>query len=250
MEYPQGMFSWADVAVPDVEKGKAFYSDLFGWTAEDTEGYVLFRKDGKLVAGLGGLQGDGQPSVWTSYVNVGDADAIAAKARELGGAVLMDPMDVMTAGRMAVVADPAGAVIAFWQAKDHAGAELYNEPGSLTWNELATRDVGAAKRFYAELLPWEISEERFDGFVYNTILLGGRPNGGIFAMPDEVPDEVPSHWIAYLRVDHTDAAVEKLKGLGGTAMGEPNDSPFGKVARVQDPFGAAFSIIGPAPEAA
>lgn len=248
MEHPHGLFSWADVAVPDVEKGKAFYSDLFGWTAEDTEGYALFRKDGKLVAGLGGLQGNGQPPAWMSYVNVEDADAVAAKASDLGGVVLMDPMDVVTAGRMAVVADPAGAAIAFWEPRDHAGAELFNEPGSLAWNELATRDVDAAKGFYGELLPWDISEERFDGFVYNTILLDGNPNGGIFAMPDEMPDEVPSHWTAYLRVADTDAAVEKLRGLGGIVMGEPNDSPFGKVARVQDPFGAAFSIIGPAPE--
>ena len=73
-------------------------------------------------------------------MTVEDVDASVARAKELGGQVIVEPMDVMTAGRMAVLMDPEGAVFALWQPGEHIGAGIVNEFNTLTWNELRTRD--------------------------------------------------------------------------------------------------------------
>ncbi len=137
-----------------MEASKAFYSALFGWEANtipapEAGGYTLFTMNGKQVAGVGPIMSEGQPPAWMTYVNVIDADGTAKMVADAGGTVLMAPMDVLDQGRMAVFADPAGAVIAVWQAAAHKGAELVNEPVSYCWTELATRDVDGAKAFYS-----------------------------------------------------------------------------------------------------
>jgi len=105
---------------------------------------------GRNVAGMGGDPApDGMPTVWTTYMAVDDADAAAKRGTGNGGALMMEPMDVMSLGRMAVATDPTGAAFGMWQAVDHIGSSLVNEPGAVTWTELATRDLDAAKRFYS-----------------------------------------------------------------------------------------------------
>ena len=100
--------------------------------------------DGAEVAAINPLpetmRAAGAPPVWMSYVTVADADATAARATELGGQIYNGPFDVLTAGRMAVLADPQGAVLSVWQPRDTIGAQRVNEPGTLTWNDLATHD--------------------------------------------------------------------------------------------------------------
>src|SRR6266542_1399417 len=136
--YGDGVPSWIDMASPDVEASKAFYTALFGWQANpvpvpDAGGYTLFTLDGKQVAGVGAIMSSDQPPAWMTYINVSDADGVAKKVGDAGGSVLMAPMDIIHQGRMAVFADTAGAVLGLWQPAEHMGAQLVNEPGAYSW---------------------------------------------------------------------------------------------------------------------
>lgn len=245
-EYAPGTPSWADVSSPDLEAAKRFYGELFGWTAEAQPdpaagGYTLLRRDGKEVAGLGPAQ-PGQPTAWTTYVSVADADATARRAREAGGTVLLEPMDVMDAGRMAMVADPTGAVFAIWQPGLHIGAALVNEPGSLCWNELQTRDPARAQTFYEHTFGW--TGEAFEGpMSYTNFKLGDHEVAGMMEMGADFPDEVPCHWAVYIAVADCEATVKRAQELGGSVLVAPTKSPPGTFALLADPHGATFHVL-------
>jgi predicted enzyme related to lactoylglutathione lyase len=246
-DYPPGTPSWVDLGSPDVDASISFYGDLFGWSASDPVpdggGYRFFEQDGKMVGGLGPLMQEGQPPAWLNYVTVADADETVAKARAAGGTIHVEPMDVMDVGRMAVVADPTGAAFGLWQPRRHTGAEIVNEPVSLTWNELNTRDVEAAKPFYAAIFDWAAETSDMGGMEYTMWQLGDKPIGGMTAMAEQVPDEVPAHWLAYFAVADTDATVEKAKSTGGNLVFGPMDTPAGRFAVLTDPHGAVFGVI-------
>ena len=252
-EYAPGTPSWVDLASPDPDASTRFYAGLFGWTAtepgpvEETGGYRMLQRGGKDVAGLGPTQGPGQPAMWTTYVSTDDADAATEKVREAGGRVVMEPLDVLGTGRMAVFADEGGAVFSVWQAVTHVGAAVVNEAGSFCWNELATRDIEAAKRFYAAVFGWEGDTNAHGDVSYTEWKLGGRTIAGMVAMNDQWPAEVPAHWMVYFAVEDIDAATAKVKELGGLVSVEPTDTPAGRFAVVNDPQGAVFSIISLAP---
>jgi predicted enzyme related to lactoylglutathione lyase len=208
---------------------------------------VLATQDAKVVAGMMKLspemQSGGMPPVWSTYVTVRDADATAAKAKELGGTVLREPMDVMDAGRMAVLADPTGAVFCLWQPQAHIGAQLVNEPYSLTWNELITPDLEAAKKFYADLFDWNGTpfEMGSDAPPYTVWMLDDNGIGG--AMPPPM-EGMPPCWVVYFAVADCDDTVAKAKELGASVLVEPLDIPeVGRMAALVDPQGAAFSVI-------
>ena len=252
MGYPHGLFSWADVAVPDMDQGAEFYGGLFGWDAVpsapgDSMPYTMFMLDGQAVAGMGPLMPDaveaGRPPVWSSYVTVDDIDATAARAKELGAVLLMEPMQIPEAGSMFVAVDPVGAAISFWQADQHIGAGVFNVPGAMSWNELACRDVGAAKDFYEALLGWGVDVQQYGDFTYTVVKVGDRTNGGIYDMTGMLPDAVPAHWLVWFTVDGTEAAVERCTDLGGSVQREPWDSAFGRMAIVADPQGPALGLI-------
>ena len=265
MSYPHGLFSWTDISLPDPAAGSKFYADLFGWHAEDQHDedgnyvYTMFSKGGKSVAGLGpqppGMAEQGIPPMWNSYVTVDDVDATVAKWTEGGGSVVMPAMDVFDAGRMAIVADPQGAVVSLWQARATVGGELFTEHGSMTWNELATRDSAAARDFLGSVFPYEF--EKFEGSPGEYWLIKleskeeGQPyaedkfNGGILTVDDSWPDDMPSHWMVYFRVDDTDDTVARLESLGGKVSVPAFDSPAGRIAVVGDPQGGTFSVISP-----
>ncbi len=266
MAYPNGLFSWTDISLPDPREGSRFYTELFGWEAADQHGpddeyvYTMLSKDGKTVAGLGsqppGAADRGIPPMWTSYVTVDDLDAAVGRWTAAGGSVPMAPMEIMSAGKMAVVADPEGAVLALWEAGVHAGAELFNAPGAMTWNELNTRDSAAARRFYGEALGWGF--ELFGGgdapgeyWLITVDKPAGDPlaadtyNGGVLTMDDNWPAEVPPHWMVYFNVADVDETIERLKNLGGSVSVPAFDTPAGRMAVVGDPQGGTFSIIAP-----
>jgi predicted enzyme related to lactoylglutathione lyase len=172
-------------------------------------------------------------------------------AKSNGGTPFMAPMDVMEAGRMAIIADPTGAVFGIWQAGEHKGAELVNEPGSLTWNELMTRDVDAAKRFYQAVFGIEPAEVPMgDGPPYTIFNVNDRGVAGVLAMGDDFPAEVPSMWATYFAVDDTDAAMAKATSLGATVSREPFDIPgVGRIGVLNGPHGEMFAVIKNAPQA-
>jgi hypothetical protein len=155
----------------------------------------------------------------------------------------MPPFDVMDAGRMTVVADPGGAIIGIWQPNRHRGAELANEPGTWSWNELATRDMEAAAKFYNAVFGWETETHEFGEGSYTEFKLDGKSIAGGMEMGDRFPSEVPPHWTVYFAVEDTDATLEKAKELGGSVSFDPMDSPAGRFAGLADPQGARFSVI-------
>jgi predicted enzyme related to lactoylglutathione lyase len=244
-----GVPCWVDLATPDLKGARAFYSALFGWIPvaspePEAGGYTNFHLDGQAVAGVGPVMGEGQPPAWTTYVATDDVDDTANLVEKAGGRVLMAPMDVMEYGRLAILTDPTGAAFGAWQAGTHKGAELFNVPGSLTWNELATRDPEGAKTFYGEVFGWEAEESAMGPDTYITWKLGDRTVGGMIPMfGEEWPPDLPPHWMLYFAVADTDTTVAKATELGGTVSVPPTDLPVGRFAVLGDPQGAFFSII-------
>ncbi|CAN5468529.1 VOC family protein [soil metagenome] len=247
--YAPGTPSWVDLGSPDPEASARFYEGLFGWeavetgTIEETGGYRMFMLGGRHVAGLGPLQGEGQPPMWTTYVSVEDAAATAAKVAEAGGQAMLEPMDVLTAGRMAVFLDSEGAAFAVWQPGDHKGAAVVNEPGSLCWNELATRDLEGARTFYGEVFGWTPETSQMEGTDYTLWLLDGKNVGGATEMSDQWPEDIPPHWSVSFAVDDTDEAAEKAGSLGGKVSIAPTDISIGRFAVLNGPHGEVFSVI-------
>jgi hypothetical protein len=255
-DYAPGTPSWVELSSPDVDASAAFYRAVMGWNAiepgpaEETGGYRMFQHDGQAVAGLMGHMQEGQPTVWATYVNVGDADETASRVKAAGGGVIVEPMDVMDIGRMAVFADPTGAVFGVWQPKAFAGAELVNAPNSLCWNELLTRDPEAGKAFYPAVFGWVAGRAPFPGApeTYTVWEVGGKPVGGMMQMTDEMfPPEVPPHWGVCFAVADCDATTAKARELGATVTAEPMDTPIGRFAGLIDPQGASFAVMRLAP---
>jgi predicted enzyme related to lactoylglutathione lyase len=250
--YEPGTFCWVDLATTNPAGAKAFYAELFGWEAEDVSAgedstYTLMRLDGDEVCGLyemdAGQREGGAPPYWLSHVSVEDVDAIAARARELGGAVEGGVVDVGAYGRFATVRDPSGGVLVAWKTGTGAGARRVNDPGSMTWNELNTREPERMAAFYAELFDWEMDAQREDGrLAYVVIKNAGNSNGGIMPMTEQ-PDDAPSFWLAYFTVTSCDDAVAKTRELGGGVMAGPIDLGAGRIAVLTDPQGAAFALF-------
>jgi uncharacterized protein len=238
--YPHGTFSWVDLATTDPEGAKDFYGGLFGWTAEDMPAgedgvYTMLRLDGDEVAALYPARGE-QPTAWLSYVTVDDVDAAARRATELGATLMGAPFDVMTAGRMALLSDPQGAVVALWQPRDHPGAARVNDPGCLTWNDLSSPDPVASIDFYSSLLGWEVDE--LAPGQYWSVRVGQRTNGGIRPVRE---GEVPA-WSAYFTVEDLDGALDYVRANGGRTLTEPMEVGPGRFAAATDPQGAVFCM--------
>jgi predicted enzyme related to lactoylglutathione lyase len=243
-KYPQGTFSWVDYAAHDQNAAKSFYGELLGWTSKDSPigdsgmDYTNFYKDGHRVAGAGPTQGS-EPTVWTSYINVEDADAIIGKVADLGGTVVMPPMDIMDEGRMAMLQDPTGAYVGLWQPKNHSGAGLVNTEGAFCWNELATRDVEKAKDFFGKLLGWTFESS---GDNYTMIKNKGRSNGGIIQMSEEWGD-TPPNWTVYFTVADVEVAAAKAESLGGKLVMPIGSGDGMRWAIISDPQGGVFTLI-------
>jgi len=247
--YEHGVPSWVDHSSPDPTRAREFYGGLFGWNVEEgppeAGGYSMATRNGRNVAGIGPQPMPG-PAAWGTYVNVDSADDVAARVEANGGRVLMTPMDVFDAGRLAVFVDPAGAVFGVWQPGTHKGAGLVNEEGTFGWAELVTPDQEGAKAFYTAVFGWEPSimpdENRPPG-GYTVWSVGDRRVGGMMGKPEGEPAEVPAYWNVYFIVADTDKAVAKAQELGGRLAFGPFDSPAGRIAVIADPAGARFSVI-------
>jgi predicted enzyme related to lactoylglutathione lyase len=266
--YIPGVPCWVDTSQPDPEASLAFYRGLFGWELENVlpEGsddkYFIGRIRGGDVAAVGTVP-EGGPSMaaWNTYIWVDSADDAASKAREAGGEVVADPFDVMDAGRMAVLADPEGAVFSVWQAKSNKGAKVVNEHGSLNFNGLATRDPESAKAFYGALFGWTVLdlpsgamwtlpgygdhlEESTPG-LRDQMAQMDAPDGfiDVVAALNPIADDdtaTPAHWSVTFAVDDVHAAAAQVPALGGVVVAGPFDAPWTRLAVIQDPQGATF----------
>jgi predicted enzyme related to lactoylglutathione lyase len=249
--WPEGTPAWIDCQVDDPAKAAQFYQELFGWEIQDggpdAGGYLMAMKAGAAVAGIGPKPDSmaDMPSVWTTYFAV--ADATAAKVLAAGGQLIVPTFDVMQFGRMFVATDPVGAVFAVWQAKEHNGAAVYNEHGAYGWNELHTRDIEAAKKFYADVFGFGYTEFDFGDAEYQVFTPPTRTEGvgGIADESGKPADGMPSYWLVWFQHNDVDAAVAVTPELGGKVLQAISDSPAGRSAVVAGPQGEAIGIIDP-----
>lgn len=247
IEYAQGTPCWIDIGTPDLDAAIAFYSGLFGWEIEkgpeERGHYSMARLDGKDVAGLADQQVPGM-TVWTTYLAVDDVDATVALATEHGGSVVVEPTTVQGFGRMAILADPGGAVVALWQGDGMTGAGVVDRPGSMCWNELNTRAVDESIDFYRAVFGMEGVATPSDGMDYYEFRVDGRGVGGLMPMVGDMwPDDMPNHWMVYFAVDDTDATAARCTELGGQVPVPPMDIPPGRFAVLTDPQGGHFTIL-------
>ena len=232
-----GRFVWHDHASTDVDKAKSFYSELLGWEIETWKpgemDYPMISANGQQHGGFGAAQG-GAPSHWLGHVVVENVDATAQKARQAGGAIVAEPMDIPEVGRMVVISDPQGAVIsAFQPAGDSPVAA-----GVFVWDELMTSDVGGAKAFYGEVFGWSAEDVDMGTGKYTLFNAGETNVAGTLSR-----DDIPSHWYPYLATDDVDASTEKAKELGATVYMPPTDIPdMGRFSVLGDPTGATFGL--------
>jgi predicted enzyme related to lactoylglutathione lyase len=263
--YIAGVPCWVDTNQPDPESAAAFYGGLFGWEVEDVMPaespvrYFIARIRGGDVAGIGPVPEGAPPTAtWNTYICADSADETAEKVRAAGGTVLMEPGDVMEAGRAAVFSDPEGAVFCVWQAKQHKGARIVNEAGSVNFNTLSTRDVDAAKAFYGAVFGWRTlslpSGEMWTLPGYGDYLERDRPGlreqTVAFGAPAEfvdvvaslnpLTDEQPAHWSVTFGTDDPDATARKASELGGKVVLAPFDAPWVRITVIADPQGATF----------
>jgi uncharacterized protein len=267
--YIPGVPCWIDTTQPDPAAAAEFYGDLFGWDVEDVmpadapARYYIGRRNGGDVAAVSSRpEGAPEGAVWNTYVWVDDADATAAKVREAGGTVVSEPFDVFDFGRMAVFADPAGAVFAVWQAKQHRGAKVVNEHGSLNFNNLSTRDLEGAQAFYGAVFGWEVIHDFFWALPGYGDFLEQRTPGMRMGMAEmgapvrfedvvasvSLAPDVEPHWGVTFAVDDADAVAARAAELGGTVVAPPFDAPWVRMTIVTDPQGATFTASKFVPE--
>ena len=267
--YPPGVPCWVDTTQPHPDAAADFYGGLFGWEVEDAmppgsdAEYLMARIRGRDAAAISSPIREAPPmAVWNTYVWVDSADETAAKVRDAGGRVVAEPFDVMDFGRMAIFADPEGAVFCVWQAKDHKGAGVVNEHGSVNFNGLNTRDVEGARAFYGAVFGWEALElgpgfamwrlpgygdhlEELNPGMREGMAEMGAPPGfeDVVAALTPIGDDqrdIPPHWNVTFAVDDADATAEQAVKLGAELVVPPMDAPWVRMTMIRDPQGATF----------
>lgn len=252
IEYEPSTFCWPELVASDSEKAKEFYSSLFGWGITDVpigneQVYSMASIAGKEVGAMYQMWPEQEtgdvPTHWASYVSVRDVDETAKRAESSGGQVIVGPVDVFDAGRMAALIDPAGAVISLWQPMNHIGARLVNEHGAFCWNELLTNDLKKSGEFYTALFGWTASEQDMGGINYTVFMNGERPAGGMMEINKDL-GEVGPYWLVYFAVNDCDVLADKASSLGGEILSPPMDTPeIGRIAVLNDSQGAVFAVI-------
>ena len=233
-----------DVSVDDIAQAIAFYQALFGWDIEvggpEVGGYSIAHKNGRVVAGVGPKMGSpDQPSAWMTYLATDSADHTADLIRAAGGQLFAEPADVMEQGRMAVAADPAGAVFGLWQGGLTTGVGLANEPGSLCWNEQLSSDFDGSKAFYQAVFGY--GYQGIGEYPYAMLMIGEHEVGGI-GQRDGQPG-----WFTYFGVNDTDEGLALALSLGGGVIRPAWDSEYGRMATLADDQGAVFSLVSALP---
>ncbi|MZD08499.1 VOC family protein [Streptomyces sp. SID5785] len=252
-DYVNGAPVWMDLGTSDLDGAASFYKNLFGWTflpgGPEVGGYGLFQFDGRTAAGGMTVTPEQGDPAWSVYFRTGDADATAAAVDKAGGTVVIQPMDVMDMGRMAILADSAGASFGIWQPGTSKGLDHVTEDGGLNWVELYTPDVDGAKAFYAAVFGWGTYDVQFPGGTYTSVNPADTDENGMFGgivplSADPAEKGEGAHWVPYVHVPDVDAAAAMTRELNGTVRAEPVSLPgVGRIAKLSDPAGAGFAVI-------
>lgn len=244
-KWTAGTPCWVDVAVPDVTGATEFYGPVLGWTFHDTGEqfghYTMCLIGGRTAAGIGRIQMPGQAAAWTQYLASDDADATAQRVTASGGSVAAGPFDIPDVGRMAVAVDPTGAEFGIWQAHPKNGIEVFNEPGGLVWEDARLTDPDAGRAFYAAVFGYHYTP--IDDAPGYTVFgpADAEPYGGIGGL-EGAPEGTPGHWLPYFGVPSVDQAIAAALAGGGSVLSPAEDSPYGRMATVADPYGALFAV--------
>ena len=246
-------FIWYELMTSDVDAATRFYGTVVGWTAEDSGqpgmDYRLWSMGDAKIGGLMAIPADaaanGMPPVWLGYVDVVDVDASVAGLRAAGGAVHLPPTDIPGVGRMAMVADPQGAMFYVMapQGTEPSRAFAPGEPGHGGWHELHTTDWEAALAFYGTRFGFAKSDAMDMGpmgtyLLFNT---GGEAVGGMMNSPNPRPG-----WLYYFNVVDIDAAKLRVEEAGGAVLQGPMQVPGGSwIIQARDPQNAMFALVGP-----
>lgn len=245
---------WIDLATTDPATARAFYTEVFGWRAEDAPmpsgdgAYTLLYQGDAMVGALyeiaGPMKEAGVPSHWKSYFAVEDVDASAEKVAALGGSIDAPPFDVPGVARMSAVRDSEGATFVLYRAQGEVGLQLVNEPGAYCWSELYSREPSRASEFYGGLFGWITDESPgSDGNPYYELGPSGRHVAGMMKIrPEWGP--VPPSWTIYFQVADVEASLEAVKAhAGAVVMPVMNVPEVGRFAMVTDPTGARFMVM-------
>ncbi|GAB2735878.1 VOC family protein [Kitasatospora kifunensis] len=241
---------WVSLLVRDLERAKAFYGPLLGWSfapgPTELGGYVRASLHGAKVAGIGVAPAHSAlPTEWTTYFAVDNADQASARVRECGGTVAVGPLQSGQAGRLAVSADLSGAFFGLWEGQEHLGWEVVAEPGAPVWSELVTKDEPLAAAFYGSVFGRAVVEADPSAVARGeedaTLQVEGHRVAGIKQTTDL--RDGPPRWRIYFAVEDVDLTVRQCLGLGGALLVAAQDTPYGRVARLADPEGGRFSVV-------
>jgi uncharacterized protein len=243
--WPAGTPCWIDYSADDLEAAQQFYNAVIGWDFTEGRpefgGYLTCLTNGLGAAGMMPKMDPAQPAAWITYFAASDSAATAVAIVAAGGTVIAGPHEVGSLGTMTVALDPQGVAFGVWDAADHTGVQIYNEPGALVWNEASMSDPKAAQRFYSSVFgfTFEAIEDVDD---YSTFSIGGDPLGGFGG---HSPGS-PAGWLVCFSVASTDDAAAAVESGGGKVHTPPQDTPYGRFAVVEDPWGAVFELMAPA----
>lgn len=248
--WPAGVPAWADITVTDLGATQRFYGGLLGWQLSiggpETDGYVMARVDGHVVAGIR-LADTSRPAGWCVYLATDDVAASVARAVGAGATVITGPVAMLDLGRVAVLADPTGAVVGLWEAGAHAGWELTDAPGAFVWAEQMSKDPGTARRFYVDVFGYAQQDMSAPDFTYTSLAVGGTPAVGVGGYGQGAGD-VPAAWTWYVGVEDADAIAPRVAELGGEVVSGPEDTPYGRMLLVRGPAGEVVALLQPPPE--
>ena len=243
----QGKFVWFELVTRDAKKAQAFYGEVLGWKVAPmslgADTYEMITAGDTPIGGYTALEGKGAPH-WTSFVSVPDVDQAVERARQAGGTLVDAAMDVPTVGRMAKIADPAGATLWLFRSASDEGDDQ-SGPGRFCWNELVSPDPARAVGFYEQVVGYGHRSMEMGAFgTYHVLTRGERSHGGI------MKGDGPSAWLPYVAVERADATVERVTRFGGKLVAPPYDVPgVGRCATFTDPSGATLAILQPASKA-
>ena len=244
-----GSFVWQELLTSDPDAAQPFYKSLIGWETslweEGEQPYTMWMKGEVAVGGLMTLPDEakamGAPPHWLSYIGTPQVDATVEKAKGLGAKPLFGPMDIPKVGRIAVMADPQGAVFAIFQPAGEEPPQVTPSCGTSSPPPISPPRLN----FYQALFGLEKGDAMDMAAmgasgIYQIIKHGGQDIGGIFNKPAEMPG--PSAWTVYFSVNDVDGAAPRAKELGGQVLAGPMDVPDGRIAHIMDPQGAVFAL--------
>jgi uncharacterized protein len=245
-----GRFLWYDLMTTDPQGAQQFYAKVVGWGLqpynETGAPYKMFTRDGTPIGGSMELPAEavkmGARPYWLSYIGTPDVDKTVELAKQLGARVFVPPADIPTVGRFSIVGDPQGAIIAFFAPFNEQPPSRVPLVGDVSWHELTAPSLDTSLSFYQQTAGWEQTASHDMGpmGVYQMFGRQGVTLGGMVGRP--AGDAAPA-WLYYFRVRDIAAAVDRVKGNGGTVVHGPHEVPGGDWVLVcVDPQGAPFAL--------